>query len=348
MTQTITLWPIIKALLQAALFLSPGTETPPKNWYKQWQTTNETQQLFVHDYLAQHTDITKFKPDELKAWASKDYQELNDILAKEHFAIRLEPFPNNGFGMVAILDVMMEWSSPGTSKKITTKDNSIYAGVEIERGLNVFTSDKHAHPIACIQTKSGDMVWFTIADKPRNNFDLLQHIDTITKNIQEDDQYQSVMFPKIDLDQQPDITWLLKMSYAGYFIAQAKQQTKLKMNEFGAHVKSAAAIAMMRSMPPSHKKVLMIDQPFFCWIEKSGITIPIFAGYLDVDVWKDIVASEQSERGNPDYVPNALDMTSSDHKKIEEPPMHTESVSWWTHIQNIVNEWWSKITNLFT
>lgn len=333
MTQTITLWPIIKALLQAALFLSPGTNTPPAHWDNQWQTTNETQQLFVHNYLAQYTDITKFKPDELKAWASKNYQELNDILAKEHFAIRLEPFPTNGFGMVAILDVMMEWLNAGTSKKITTKDNSTYAGVEIERGFNVYTSDKHKHPIACIQTKSGDLVWFTIADKQRSNFDLLQHINTIKTTLQADDKYQSVMFPKIDLDQQPDITWLLRMSYAGYFIAQAKQQTKLKMNEFGAHVKSAVAIAMMRSMPPSHKKVLMIDQPFFCWITKPTISIPVFAGYLDTDVWKD---------------PGSLDMELDSHEKTSTTLPLTQEPSFWLRIKALIDAWWAKITNLFS
>lgn len=340
MTQTITLWPIIKALLQAALFLSPGTSTPPENWNKQWQPANETQQLFVHNYLAQYTDISKFKPDELKAWASKNYQELNDILAKEHFAIRLEPFPTNGFGMVAILDVMMEWLAPGTSKKITTKDNKTYAGVEIERGFTIFTSSHHAHPIACIQTKSGDTVWFTIADKTRSNFDLLQYIHTIANNIQEDNQYQSVMFPKIDLDQQPDITWLLRMSYAGYFIAQAKQQTKLKMNEFGAHVKSAVAIAMMRSMPPTNKKVLMIDQPFFCWITKPTISIPIFAGYLDTDVWKD---------------PKSLDMESDTSNKEEKASiktdpslLNTQESSLWLRIKNFVTIWWDKVANLFS
>jgi len=333
MTQTITLWPIIKALLQAALFLSPGANTPPTNWNSQWQTTNEKQQLFAQNYLAQYADITKFKPDELKAWASKNYQELNDILAKEHFAIRLEPFPTNGFGMVAILDVMMEWLVPGTSKKITAKNSQIsYPGVHIERGFTIFTSDKHAHPIACIQTKSGDMVWFSIADKPRNSFDLLQYINTITTTIQQDDQYQGIMFPKIDLDQQPDITWLLRMSYAGYFIAQAKQQTKLKMNEFGAHVKSAVAIAMMRSMPPSDKKTLVIDQPFFCWITKPTISIPVFAGYLDTDVWKD---------------PGTLDMDSDTQTKTNIPLPQTQDPSLWTRIKELVNRWWDNVIHLF-
>lgn len=328
MTQTITLWPIIKALLQAALFLSngtPNTTTPPENWNTQWHTINETQQLFVKNYLSHYKDVTKFKPDELKAWASKDYQELNAILTKEHFAIQLDPFPTDSFGVVAILDVMMEWRSPGTSKNITVKNSQTsYSGAHIERGFTVFTAKNHAHPIACLETKSGDKVWFTIADKPRSNFDLLNYLDAIKNNVQQDDNYQSVIFPKIDLDQQPDITWLLKMSYAGYFIAQAKQQTKLKMNEFGAHVKSAAAIAMMRSMPPSNKKTLVIDQPFFCWIEKPDVNIPIFAGYLDTDVWKD---------------PGTLDMDSSNQKKADDVTPTKQEPSFWSRIKNFFSIW---------
>jgi hypothetical protein len=332
MTHTITLWPIIKALLQAAVFVSNGTNIS-NNWYTQWQTTNEKQQQFVQKYLAQHTDIATFKPDELKAWASKDYQELNAILAKEHFAIQLQPFPKNGFGVVAILDVMMEWQSPGTAKKILTKDNTMYAGVEMERGFTVLISDKHAHPIIRLETKSGDSAWLTIADKPRKDFDLLKYIDTIKKNLRPDESYQSVIFPKIDLDQQPDITWLLRMSYAGYFIAQTLQQTKLKMNEFGAHVQSAAAIAMMRSMPPTDKKTLVIDKPFICWIEKPGVSIPIFAGYLDVDVWKD---------------PGSLDMRSSLDKKTKTLPIQKEQASMWLRIKMVINEWWSNFVEIFS
>jgi hypothetical protein len=333
MTLTITLWPLIKALMQAAVFIS-NTNKIPDNWHTQWQTTNDTQQLFVQKYLAQFKEIEHFKPDELKAWASKNYQELNDILAKEHFAIRLDPFPAHSFGVVAILDVMMAWRSPGNSKKITAKNTNVsYSAAQIEHGFTVFTSPHHAHPIACIQTKSGETAWFTIADAPKNDFALLQHIDSIKKNLQSDENYQSVIFPKIDLDQQPDISWLLRMAYAGYFIAQAKQQTKLKMNELGAHVQSAAAIAMMRSMPPSDKKVLVIDQPFLFWIEKPDVSIPVFAGYLDTDVWKD--------PGTLSMEPNKQPSSPS-----ETPPSQIKS-SWWTQIKESIQTWWYMIMNFF-
>ena len=71
----------------------------------------------------------------------------------------------------------------------------------------------------------------------------------------------------------------------GDSISQALQQTKFKMNQFGARVKSAVAIAVSRAM--SREVGLDIDQPFYLWIERDGVTVPVMYAYLDQEDWKD-------------------------------------------------------------
>jgi serine protease inhibitor len=98
----------------------------------------------------------------------------------------------------------------------------------------------------------------------------------------------------IDLNETVDIGWLKEMLTVdeigdSWKISQALQQTKFKMNETGAHVKSAVAIGVMRCVsfgrPPELH--LVIDKPFLLWIAREGTSLPIFAAYLDEDVWKD-------------------------------------------------------------
>jgi hypothetical protein len=342
MTQTITLWPIIKALSQAALFLTPGAQNPPADWHTQWRTANTTQQQFVQTYLSQQAGLSSFKPDELKAWASTDYQELNNILKKEGFAIELSPFFPPDFGVVAILDVMMKWLTPGDSIDIRAKDGKTYPGAYFKRNFSVFTSPRHRNPIARLETQSGETAWLTIANKFNSEWDMLSYIKDIKENLAQDSSYDRLHFPKINLDVQPNIEWLIGMGYDIFAISQAKQQTKLKMNEFGAHVKSAVALIMATSSPyQAPPKELVIDQPFLFWIEKPGVSIPVFAGYLDTDVW--------SDPGSLDMEPNTKSGDQNTEPVAPAQPEQAlvlpEQLSWWQQVRNAISTRWAQLMN---
>jgi len=70
-------------------------------------------------------------------------------------------------------------------------------------------------------------------------------------------------------------------------IVQALQETKVKMNEKGAKVESAVAIVGTLECCVEEKKELVIDRPFFMWVERQGMKRPLFAGYMAPDCWKD-------------------------------------------------------------
>jgi hypothetical protein len=285
MTSTIVIWSIIAALCKASFFIGAD----PSQWYP----INQMQQQYVEYYHPQRSALSLFNEKEMRSWASTDYNELNSILKKEGFSIELQPFsPLEGFGVVSILDVTVNWLYKG-QKSIIYKEveDKKYPAVYMTEGFSVVKSSSYKSPIIRIRTKSNDVVCMTIADQTLQDFELLSHVQNITKNIEytdDPDHYDFIKFPMVDLDQEVNIKWLLGMRCPGYNIEQALQQTKFKMNEEGARVKSAVAIALTESAGISQpKKCIIVDEPFYVWIERPVFQAPIFVGYIAQEHWKD-------------------------------------------------------------
>lgn len=281
MSSSIVLWPIIKALCMASQFIG----LDPAGW----QSVNQKQQNFLENHFIKRDEVSAFADKELQAWASNDYEYLNAILKNEGFGIQLSPFDKDSFGVVSILDVNFQWLHKGDETTIVYKNTS-YPAVRMDSGFKVFSAENYTQPIVCLETKSNDKVWMTIADHdtPLQDFELLQWIESVQKNrVQSKKDYDIVKFPMVDLDQEVNVTWLVDMTLPGWFIAEALQQTKFKMNNVGAHVKSGFAMSMCRSSGREPiPRVLTIDQPFYLWIERSGVTVPVFAGYITQQDWK--------------------------------------------------------------
>ena len=190
-----------------------------------------------------------------------------------------------GWGVVSILDVLVEWLNQGEKTSLHGADGRVHPAVLMDEGFDIYTSSIHAHPIVCIPTKSCDRVFMTIADKPQGSFALLHHINELRNSLDKEEVgYNELIFPMIDYDREFKLDWLKGLYIRGYSITEALQQTKFKMNHIGAHVKSAVAISFVRCMREQPYK---IDRPFFVWIERPGVSEPIFAGYMDYEHWKD-------------------------------------------------------------
>jgi hypothetical protein len=286
MSSTTVLAPIAKALMVAAQFLNtdPAGYRPATQQQEQFLQAQYTQQA--------RTELGKFTAQELKTKASTSATEINQFLKEHGFTIELQPFGPQGFGVAAILDVELAWKFPGTATTVM-HNNVEHDAVTMRKGFTVFTTDQHPEPVARINTQSADTVYITKAHKqPLTGDALLAHIKLAhIKTVQgaqqaHDRSYSNIVFPMVDLDQQEDISWLKGMTLKNYFITQALQQTKFKMNEVGARVKSAAALALDGAMQTTEEKNLVIDEPFYIWIERDGVTAPVFAAYVTPENWK--------------------------------------------------------------
>lgn len=103
------------------------------------------------------------------------------------------------------------------------------------------------------------------------------------------ENFGSLVFPMVDLDMRPDISWLIGMDTEGDdglpgIILQAVQQTRYAMDTVGAKVENAAAVGLARGVVPLADHV--IDRPFLAIVRRPGLTQPLFAGYIATDCWR--------------------------------------------------------------
>ena len=278
-TQTLTVAPILGCLKAAEEYLRTQLT---------FKTANDTQVEFVKRFASNIADLERLG-NEIKSVAHKDVAVINRFLKDRGFDIQLPPpsNPSMAFSVASVLDVLVEWLKEGkvtTVKSVNTGQSypavHIKAGVNIYRGLNDM-------PLVQLDTKSGDLVYMMpVLDIPEGKFGIAKLIDS-TNTGSLCDEYEGVIFPMIDYDQQVDISWIEGMYVTpDVYIEKAIQQTKFRMNEKGARAQSAAAMTMRCMSLEPHRSPVVIDRPFLLWIAREDIEFPVFAGIFCEDMWK--------------------------------------------------------------
>lgn len=286
-TQTITAFPIIGCLKAAEEYLAGKLE---------WGTINKEQQEFMELFFEKGMEgIQGLSETELRWKADKDVTKINNWIRENGFDIQLTESPNpGGFSVASILDVLVEWMKEGELRNIFN-DKGDFEGVLLKEGVRVLQNPHlHSYPVARIRTKSGDRMYMTPVDGlPDDKFALESKIRSIMVAMKHDDhRYEGVVFPMIDYDQEIDIGFLRglqarKPDGEDYYVSEAIQQTKFRMNEKGARVESCAAMTMrLCASSGDFTPPFVIDRPFMLWIEREGINIPLFGGVFAEDVWK--------------------------------------------------------------
>lgn len=252
---------------------------------------NDKQKTFIDRYLTlERIDMLKaFSPEELRAWASRNITELNQILKNEGFDIRLQE-EEDAFGVVAILKAAVKWKEKAEITEVTY-NNTMYPAISLQyrkHDCRVTYVEGYAHPVVSVKTKSNDTVYFAIADEVLDGIELQDKVLSLlhAKKKREQRDHDSVIVPMVDLNVQNNIEWLLNLGFVnGRYISQAQQQTKFKMNEKGACAASGVAIAV-KEFCGSSTPAYVIDKPFFAWIVRSGMQEPYFAAYISPNDWK--------------------------------------------------------------
>ena len=277
-TDTLCTLPILGCLQAAEIFLK---ETNP-----QWEVSNTQQSEFLGSFKQQRVNLEHIP--ELRSKSSLELKEINQWLIDEGFGIQLDSV-DDGFYVASILKLLVKWLKIGKKRDISGKRNGTrYPGVFLEKGVEIYRDRAiHPFPVACIDTKNGDMVKMAIVSSvPEGKFGLHELTQTLNKVKTPYRKIESVIFPMIELDVKPDISWICGMKLKDHWIRQALQQTKFRMNEKGAKVESAVAMSFARAMA-AEPEPYVIDRPFLLWIERPGMTIPFFAAVLCEDVWRE-------------------------------------------------------------
>jgi hypothetical protein len=258
---------------------------------RKWDGISDGQRAFLETFYLSYLPHVKGFP-EIESIASKSAEAINKFLAERGFSIRLEEFGPDELGTASVLDLLVKWMQTGKLVDISTSDKIVYPGVHLEHSVDFFISPKHKHPIAKISSQTQtDHVYMIMLDQPVEGFDLVRLAHGLsTQRLVPTSEYEGLHFPMVDYDQEIDISFLCGLQTHDqtgqlWFINQALQQNKLRLDEHGARAQSAVALGAMRGVTIK-KSPHIINQPFLVWFMREGIELPLFVGYMTPENWK--------------------------------------------------------------
>jgi len=278
-TTTKVFYPIVGALRAVEEYINN----------EDWKPISDKQREFLEQFQTPcRGEISLIS--EIECIADKDVQVINDWLKHHGFSIKLDPMPDSALGTASKLDLAGYWKNLGTKKTVYTEEGEEYPGVEMEDGyFKFFCLDGKKELVIELETENGDLAYMLMVEEVPEGFSMVNDVENIMQQMKPcNPDYEGLKFPMIDLDTEGSLDWLVKMEIGALYIGQALQQTKLKMNEKGFRIKSAAAIQMILKAPLGERKEpYIINRPFLFWVKRPEISRPLFVSYLNNDVWKD-------------------------------------------------------------
>ena len=284
MSDTFTVHPILGCLREVENFIG--------NY--DWDSINDAQKRFLETFMKAMQDLEKFDEGEIKSTASKSIPEVNKWLAENGFPdLQLQPISDpSAFAVASILHVFLKWKEEGTKTTIEHGGKEYPAAKIKYDGMGIFNIPKDDRTFVNIPTKrKGEEVYLVVHPEGlAKSHDWITKIHSMRKKhqVRYSNSYEGVVFPTIDYDDMVDISFLKGMKNKDFFIAEAIQQTRFKMNEIGAEVESAAAMSCMRCCASAPKPPLIINEPFLVAIFREELATPYFIGHFTPEDWKEV------------------------------------------------------------
>lgn len=271
-----SIYPFVPAL-KKALEIIGGEE---------WTTTGPKQEELLNMLAGVSSEDCKYIF--LQTCVSRSANDINKFLAANGFDIKLGQLDPGGIGVASILKIFMTWFS-SEQTTINAENDSVYKGVKITDNIHLLNSNKTNAFIVEIEVQEGFSIYLSQIPffRPTDEQNLLLLANKLSETKEYDNSYvlESVSFPEVEMDCNPDVSWIKGLSAGEYFITQAVMQTKFLLDKRGAKAEAAVAFAISKGM--SEKINIILDGPFVAWIEKPGVKLPLFVSWCGYDSWKD-------------------------------------------------------------
>lgn len=284
MSTTAVMYPIVSALIKAEEILG-------RNRLWRFEEGNKLQERFLAEFFGPCRS-ERFSTEEMETIVAWEAEKINQFLAERNIDVRLKEFGPNSFGLASIQNMEVKWRTEGVATQLQDSTGKSFPAVNlVDDELQFYRSDHHAHPICRVPTTSGYDVFMTKFDQSLEHFDLIAMAEELTLSRSPTyGEFGGLTFPMVDLNQEVDVSWLLNMytfrELGGRaFIAQALQQTILKLDRLGAKVRSAFTAETALESKHIELPQMLIDSSFMCWFVRQHMRKPLFVGHITQDDW---------------------------------------------------------------
>lgn len=295
---TATFTPLVSALLKAEDTLglrgeweiSPVVVDQPVQRHlldKFYSARGDLQRVLQDGIITRH-GMKIADPLKIESIGSSSAAEINKFLEEQALAIRLREFGPLEFGIASLMELGLIWAS-GEGTNLKAKNGVDYDGALVKKARVWQPEDPSYRPVATIRAEIFPYTFnATVPNREiGRELDLLTFVDDVRgqKRSSSESKYRGVIYPKVSMDQQPDISWLRGLRKDLFKLVEAYQQTQFDLDENGLFIKSGmAAIGVLSGYP--ELRPLVIDEPFVCWVQRQDISFPLFTGYLNYPDWK--------------------------------------------------------------
>lgn len=280
-TQTLCVLPVVGCLSSAVEYVEKkgrSSEISPR--------TGEQA-----EFLQMFEDLIEEVPNigEIESTASEDVRDVNAWLSRKGCDIRLPECGVGELSMASVFETVMTWLSDGKRSLVKGIDGNDHVGVLIKKNVTVaHEAVVHPNPVVRVRAKTGTVCMSVVDEMPEGFAGLFLKVAQLDSVKSTSHHYDGVVFPMVDLDVSPDISFMNGMEIGpDCFVGNVIQRTRFQMNEKGAMAESGAAGQLYKSVSFRTLKPCVIDRPFLLWIRRDGFEFPLFAALLCEDVWKE-------------------------------------------------------------
>ena len=234
-----------------------------------------------------------FNAAELATLATESSTAMEEFFKAKNFDVKIPTYLEGDLGLGAVLKLALKWFVPGKPFEISHGLNP-YEGVKLtdkHNPIEFYEAIGHNHPIAAISVENGDEIHVTkfhgnVKSSPFALTWLAEQFATARRPIRD---FDSVALPMLDLEVSSDLGWLEGMRAVGTngnrHISKASQENRLRLNLEGALAESATHMTLTLGIT-ALKKTMILDEPFLFWIQRLGVSTPLFTAFVTPDSWK--------------------------------------------------------------
>ncbi|NBS41999.1 hypothetical protein EBS80_05085 [bacterium] len=231
----------------------------------------------------------------LAAWTA---HEINAFLAAHGFTVELEPFGPDSFGVAAITDFPVLWPEEARGQMMWVESiDEARPGFVLDADWITSSSptvDRDA--TFWVRTQTDDALGVAMIARPESTEALLAEV---RRRMSEPAHAIGglgceVQLPCVDIDIQPDVSYLLEMwttqegTGQKATVMQAVMQAIFRMNRKGARSRIAmAAEISLECCTPEQPQLVTFNRPFVVWMQRPGLDVPLCAYYVDPADWKE-------------------------------------------------------------